>query len=214
ELCEVCGHDTEEQNLIVYCEDCDMGVHQACYGIRSIPRGAWRCGPCAAARAAARLAAAVSAGAAAAAAAVDPLAAMAGLRGATLAVSCRLCPNRGGALKRCTDGSWAHVVCCIWVPECCFLDQALMEPIASIDTRGRTGDISMVPRFRWARNCRICATRRGAAIRCRFPGCKFLFHPACGRRAGNVYMDLELMEDAAASLALVALCPTHGKAKL
>lgn len=36
--------------------------------------------------------------------------------------SCRFCPVRGGALKRCTDGRWGHVLCAFWIPECCFID--------------------------------------------------------------------------------------------
>ncbi|CAM9158750.1 unnamed protein product, partial [Hapterophycus canaliculatus] len=39
DLCEICGFDTEPDNLIVYCESCNMGVHQTCYGISEV-----RCG--------------------------------------------------------------------------------------------------------------------------------------------------------------------------
>lgn len=33
DLCNICGFDTESDNLIVYCDSCNMGVHQECYGI-------------------------------------------------------------------------------------------------------------------------------------------------------------------------------------
>lgn len=36
DLCEICGFDTEPDNLIVYCESCNMGVHQTCYGISEV----------------------------------------------------------------------------------------------------------------------------------------------------------------------------------
>lgn len=36
ELCDVCGFDTEPDNLIVYCGSCNMGVHQTCYGISQV----------------------------------------------------------------------------------------------------------------------------------------------------------------------------------
>ena len=39
ELCDVCGFDTEPDNLIVYCESCNMGVHQTCYGISQVGQG-------------------------------------------------------------------------------------------------------------------------------------------------------------------------------
>lgn len=32
--CMVCGYDDyEEQNKILYCDGCDIGVHQQCYGL-------------------------------------------------------------------------------------------------------------------------------------------------------------------------------------
>jgi hypothetical protein len=33
-------------NQIVYCERCDVAVHQACYGIAAVPEGDWLCDPC------------------------------------------------------------------------------------------------------------------------------------------------------------------------
>lgn len=36
DLCDICGFDTEPNNLIVYCESCSMGVHQTCYGISEV----------------------------------------------------------------------------------------------------------------------------------------------------------------------------------
>lgn len=36
DLCDICGFDTERDNLIVYCGSCNMGVHQTCYGISEV----------------------------------------------------------------------------------------------------------------------------------------------------------------------------------
>lgn len=36
DMCNICGFDTEPENLIVYCEKCNMGVHQTCYGIPKV----------------------------------------------------------------------------------------------------------------------------------------------------------------------------------
>jgi len=30
---------------------------------------------------------------------------------------CRLCPNKGGVVKRAKDGSWVHLECALWIPE-------------------------------------------------------------------------------------------------
>jgi len=45
--CDVClSPDTEDSNEIVFCDACNMCVHQACYGISDIPSGTWLCRPC------------------------------------------------------------------------------------------------------------------------------------------------------------------------
>lgn len=38
--------DSEELNEMVFCDNCDICVHQACYGIQNIPVGSWLCQPC------------------------------------------------------------------------------------------------------------------------------------------------------------------------
>lgn len=40
--------DCEEGNEMVFCDACNICVHQACYGITAIPEGSWICRPCAA----------------------------------------------------------------------------------------------------------------------------------------------------------------------
>ncbi|GAB1599624.1 hypothetical protein Ahia01_000239700, partial [Argonauta hians] len=45
--CDVChSPDSEENNEMVFCDGCDICVHQACYGIQAIPEGSWLCRPC------------------------------------------------------------------------------------------------------------------------------------------------------------------------
>ncbi|XP_054711386.1 protein Jade-1-like [Uloborus diversus] len=47
-LCDVCrSPDCEEGNEMVFCDSCNICVHQACYGITAIPEGSWICRPCA-----------------------------------------------------------------------------------------------------------------------------------------------------------------------
>ena len=38
--------DSEECNEMVFCDKCNICVHQACYGITSIPSGKWFCRTC------------------------------------------------------------------------------------------------------------------------------------------------------------------------
>lgn len=47
EVCAICGKpDSEPPNEIVFCETCDLAVHQQCYNIPLIPEGDWFCKNC------------------------------------------------------------------------------------------------------------------------------------------------------------------------
>ncbi|XP_044746979.1 PHD finger protein rhinoceros [Coccinella septempunctata] len=46
-ICDVCrSPDSEEGNEMVFCDSCNICVHQACYGITRIPEGQWLCCTC------------------------------------------------------------------------------------------------------------------------------------------------------------------------
>jgi len=46
-VCDVCrSPDSEPSNEIVFCDGCNVCVHQNCYGIEHIPEGNWLCAAC------------------------------------------------------------------------------------------------------------------------------------------------------------------------
>jgi rubredoxin len=50
--CRVCGDGKSlSSNLILYCDGCDIPVHQACYDVVNVPDGDWFCRRCEAAKA-------------------------------------------------------------------------------------------------------------------------------------------------------------------
>jgi NuA3 HAT complex component NTO1 len=148
-LCAVCGStDGHASDPIVFCDGCDLMVHASCYGnplAQSIPDGDWFCSVCFAKKSK-----------------------------AVARPSCCLCPAKGGAMKRTTEGQWAHISCALLVPEVFFQDPD-----------GRDGvDCSGVPAHRFTKECYICESSIGCALECSQPKCSRGFHVSCGLDGG------------------------------
>eukprot|EP00117_Sycon_ciliatum_P036024 scpid85071/ scgid27183/ Protein AF-10 len=100
--CCVCSDERGWQyNKLVYCDgpDCNVAVHQVCYGIRKVPAGEWLCRRC------------------------DFQS-----RGIAVS-GCELCPSKEGAFKPTESNKWAHVVCALYIPEVSFGSDTTMEPV-------------------------------------------------------------------------------------
>ena len=88
---------------MVFCDSCNICVHQGCYGIQSIPSGEWHCSPCKE------------------------------LGSKKNVVCCLCPNIGGAFKPTSNPGQWSHVSCALWVPEIIIGDVELMEPITQID---------------------------------------------------------------------------------
>lgn len=182
-VCDICNDgEVTPDNQILFCEACNVAVHQMCYGIDRVPEGDYYCIACqyfgrekmsvAMNRPGSREGANMK------------------LAPSPLPICCELCPRKQGAFIR-TDTSkqepsktgkgvavskWVHVVCAKWqglnfVDE----DKDVVEDVTDLKMSFRRADVS----------CFLCKGNRGAFNKCRVPSCKRWFHVTCARSYGR-----------------------------
>lgn len=136
-LCHYCcRRDTgRESNQLIVCVICKVAVHKKCYGVPDDINESWLCSWCKQ---------------------KDDIGEMAN--------PCVLCPKKGGALKPVhrseeSVGSvqFAHLFCCLWMPEVYIEDLNKMEPVMNVGG---------VKEARRKLVCNVCKVKFGACIRC------------------------------------------------
>ncbi|XP_024377604.1 uncharacterized protein [Physcomitrium patens] len=171
--CTVCYLDEEYvDNLLLQCDKCRIMVHMNCYGELELPDGDLW------------------------------LCNLCRPDAPKTRPPCCLCPVTSGALKKTTDGRWAHLMCAMWIPETCLVDVKRMEPVDGINA---------ISKERWRLTCSICNVPYGACIRCSVNSCKTAFHPLCARSAG-LYMEVleeKLQVNGETDLRLLSYCRKH-----
>ncbi|KAF2084330.1 hypothetical protein K490DRAFT_49545 [Saccharata proteae CBS 121410] len=186
--CAVCDDgDCENTNAIVFCDGCDLAVHQECYGVPFIPEGQWLCRKC-------QL---IGRG--------TPVSTFGPKRlhhFADWPQTCIFCPNVDGAFKQTGNHRWSHLLCAIWIPEVSLGNTTFMEPVQ---------DVEKVPKQRWGLKCYICEQKMGACIQCGNKSCYQAFHVTCARRA-RLFLRMKSAHGGPASIdasVLKAFCHKH-----
>ncbi|GLD96512.1 hypothetical protein PINS_up005195 [Pythium insidiosum] len=172
--CVVCfDGQSPESNPIIFCDRCDLAVHQRCYGVQRVPSNEFYCDRCRPEDT------------------HDPAA----------EVYCQLCPLRDGAFKRTVDGKWVHVVCALWCPGVWIGNlQTLSEIQLVVNATHRTrfadttAELSQLiegtkdghagsvlgPRLETGSLCQYCRVACGRTLQCCHAGCTVSYHPLCG----------------------------------
>ena len=174
-VCSICNDgEVTPENQILFCEACDVPVHQFCYGIETIPEGDYYCLPCRHFGRDKMSKEQERTNSSDARIALPPL-----------PINCELCPVKQGAYVR-SDTSrsapnseiskWVHMACAKWqglnfiTPN----NPDLLEDVTELKKHFRRLDIQ----------CDICKGKRGAYHQCRHPGCEKHFHLSCARAIG------------------------------
>lgn len=199
-VCSICQDgDVTPDNQILFCEACNVAVHQVCYGIEKVPEGDYYCMPCT------RLGRDKTNDQQQPGQPKPP------------PIVCELCPVKGGAFietfcpnpyypELVPNGSWVHMVCAKW-QGLDFHEQRtdLIEDVTEFKKGFRQRNVV----------CCICKGARGAMQRCRLHHeCKNWLHVTCAREVGTCQV---IHGQDAAGLVdgepWTLLCPSHTNRK-
>jgi hypothetical protein len=171
-VCDVCwdGEVTPE-NQIIFCDSCNVAVHQGCYGIDRVPSGNYFCHPCIHNGKNNEFLAAERQGGQRSAPSRTP-------------VICELCPRRQGAFVQTETAPdslrkprWVHVGCAKW-SGLNYVDiekKDMIENVAELKDMYEQNQIT----------CVLCKSGIGAMHQCRHEGCNKWLHLTCARCVGT-----------------------------
>ncbi|XP_046400725.1 uncharacterized protein LOC124167009 isoform X2 [Ischnura elegans] len=146
---------------------------------------------------------------------------------------CCLCLWRGGALKRTSDGRWAHLLCSLLAPDVSFRDVRCKEPIHVPIGLDRPLPPPHQPMLHHQSNqpsanlpkpdigssalpsashtCELCKSVEGSCIPCNYsPGkCSSYYHPMCALIAGARFIMIEEDEGCNKNAEFQITCARH-----
>lgn len=107
-LCSIClDGECVNSNCILFCDMCNLAVHQECYGVPYIPEGQWLCRRCI----------------------------QSPSKQVECCLCPCNSENSNLALKQLELDStkWAHIICAIWIPEVHFANTVFLEPVCGVE---------------------------------------------------------------------------------
>lgn len=177
-VCDICyDGESSGENRIIFCDSCDLSVHQQCYRIDVVPKGDYFCRACLFFK---RDTKESSNDTAVEKDQFSP------------PIVCELCPKKGGAFvqtfsegsdDKSSEAKWVHVLCAKW--------QGLLYLDDTHQTAGMVENVTGLKKYFRDIDayCYLCKGMRGAYHQCREEGCKRWMHVTCARSSGicNVY---------------------------
>ncbi|KAL6861844.1 hypothetical protein ACP4OV_017544 [Aristida adscensionis] len=166
-ICDVCclGESGMTSDRMLHCKNCEISVHQKCYGVHDVPDRFWFCLWCSRNIGIPRR-----------------LTRSDACR--TVSTPCVLCSKEKGALKPVkrdpgpsadvANQEFVHLFCSLWRPEFLVEDMESMEPVTNkVDTQENQTKLV----------CNLCKAMHGACVRCSHGTCRTSFHPICARES-------------------------------
>ena len=199
-FCSVCGDGfSAEPNVILFCDRCDVAVHQKCYDIPDVPQHEWLCWPCKEYEDKMKAEGKMQDE-------IRPLHSLPEHRrklpGGSKEVKCFLCPLKFGAFRRSSDGAaWVHQTCAMWHPETYLTHDNGPNVVEGLWD---------IPEERFHVKCDLCHLEDGAVVPCPEPGCTCAYHVLCARNCG---LYLTVQKDMEGNYQHRVYCAAHSKAE-
>ena len=191
-LCDICNDgEVTPQNRIVFCDGCEIAVHQHCYGIPEVPFHQYHCQPCSEN--------------------------VPNEKYKPSELVCELCPRPGGVFVKVQPSSgmllpqwptprnqksrWAHAICA-WA-------QNLSHPT--------TRDLSdLFDRFgKEGVRCCLCCDNRGTFTKCASEECSNYMHVTCARDsklcAYGMQLEITERDEGCTATQFEVYCEEHSK---
>ncbi len=180
--CCVCNVPwVEPENDIVFCDGCNLCVHQACYGVKEIPEGSWYCKSC------------------------QP-----GLKESPPCVFCpnrggAMVPLDANEGAQGASTLWAHVICTLWIPGVAFNNPDTYDKVIKLNAIDEwRWDLK-------CSLCNLRGRGNGAVIQCKWKKCPTAFHVTCAAKykLRMDWSENNLLPSWTHGVALEAYCEDH-----